>query len=919
MPISALPAETVRLLGSPVVYTSPVSFVKELVDNAIDAQATSIEVFISPNTIDCIEVRDNGHGIDPEDFKTIGHRGHTSKLRKFQDLQTVGPVTLGFRGDALASAAVMSTLVITTRAVGQPTAARLHISDKGGVKMIERVAGPVGTAVKATHLFANLPVRKQWALKEAAKAVSQIRQLQHTYFFARPYLRISFKILGNPKGSWSCAPGGQPSVREAALQIFGADLVAQCFERTMSFASSEEDEAAAAKVTPTSQGQGNYTIEAFLPKPGADPVKVSKWAFISVDARPLSHAKGVMQTLYSAFKDRLKRNLEPTGTKLSLNNPFIALNIRCPPSSYDPNIEPLKDEVLFTNAHYLVSIFEKFLKDTYPGSVVAPESATHQKKGFHLPSPPASNSEIQTIGEWRPTACKRSEPSHPTTQEREALEVLGLPQQPLEDGRPTRIPGTEHDSHPPYHGVMTSRTLEPTVIGHIATAALAAQEDVQAHATTTSHDNAENVLGQGDDCDDRPWISQGHQVVPALDVDMHGGPGRVATAAYAQARQDLDLWTTAKLNQPHEESRPNAMEPGKAGQAIQDEAPQSNPEKNRLAFLKRMANLPVSSGGAGRQRVCEPPPVMQKRSGKLPGGAFRSPVMKETDNWAFGPRSRPKPSGTTQSQRSLTAFNHNDDEYQPQKSYQRRHSKRTKPNGDLLQTTLDFSRHSYDNRPSNNPSVTHKGDASRRGQAQAATEGRELQGVDFSAIHRRQVVAENYTMRNSQIDHTQGAMQSEPTQAPQTLIEASAREHPAVSKKNEVSRISVPPGDPRAYLMRRSRSIRATTSRKLRRLNSSVLPLETIPPGCELYNLVEVMSLQSKDFVSLGESAVGYGLHVTDICKDGLDSCITRPEFQTIQRQVKDLLGHVDASLLERLCDIEFISSDKLLGKSKAD
>jgi DNA mismatch repair protein MutL len=152
-----------------VVYTSPVSFVKELVDNAIDAQATSVEIFLSPNTTDCIEVRDNGHGIRPEDFKALGHRGHTSKLRKFQDLQTVRPVTLGFRGDALASAAVMSTLVITTRAVGEPTASRLHMSEQGGVQMVERVAGPVGTAVKATQLFANLPVRKQWALKEARR------------------------------------------------------------------------------------------------------------------------------------------------------------------------------------------------------------------------------------------------------------------------------------------------------------------------------------------------------------------------------------------------------------------------------------------------------------------------------------------------------------------------------------------------------------------------------------------------------------------------------------------------------------------------------------------------------------------------------------------------------------------------------
>ncbi|KAB5580786.1 histidine kinase-like ATPase, partial [Coniochaeta sp. 2T2.1] len=153
MPISALPQETVRLLGSPLVYSSPVSVVKELVDNALDARATSVEVLISADTVDSVEVRDNGHGIHPVDFNTLGHRGCTSKLRTFEDIQTVGGVTLGFRGDALASATTVGTLSIVTRTAGEPTASRLLFSEKGGVGKIERVSGPVGTAVKVTQIF----------------------------------------------------------------------------------------------------------------------------------------------------------------------------------------------------------------------------------------------------------------------------------------------------------------------------------------------------------------------------------------------------------------------------------------------------------------------------------------------------------------------------------------------------------------------------------------------------------------------------------------------------------------------------------------------------------------------------------------------------------------------------------------------
>ncbi|RKU42790.1 hypothetical protein DL546_003476 [Coniochaeta pulveracea] len=914
MPISALPAETVRLLGSSVVYTSPVSFVKELVDNAIDAQATSIEIFLSPNTTDLVEVRDNGHGIHPKDFNLIGHRGHTSKLRKFQDLHTVGPITLGFRGDALASAAIMSTLIIITRVVGEPTASRLHMSERGGVKMVERVAGPVGTAVKATQLFENLPVRKQWAIKEAAKTISQIRQLQHTYFFARPYMRISFKVLGNPKSSWSYAPGARPSMKEAALQIFGADLVSHCVERTMSFAASDDDEAAVASCdTLKSDEQSHYTFEAFLPKPGADPVKISKWAFISVDSRPVSHAKGFLKTLYLSFKDRLRRNLEQTEARLPIINPFLALNIKCPPASYDPNIEPSKDEVLFVNAHRLVIIFEQFLENVYSGPTAASGAITYQDEGLHLPSPPASNSNTWSHEEWRSKGSARPHACRLATMEGKGLE----------DGGRIRLSGAEYGAHARHHGETTSRTLEATALGEIATAALAAQEDIQAYAMKAPHNTGDIPLGQRDNCDDRIRDSQSQKSGAAHDEDAHGGRAQVRTLDHAQCRQDITPWTIAKAHRfSHNEALSGSKDPGKAEPTVHDGTLQRNFEESRLAFLERLADLPESNGGARRQRDRRPSPVRAKRFGKLPANTFRSPVTKETDNWAFGPKTRSKMSRTGQSHRSLAASAQNDDEYQPGGSGQRRLSRRTKPNEDLVQTTLEFSSRNHGKRALNSPIVVQQGSASRRWRAEAATEGPELETIDLSAIRRRQIVAENRTVRDSQDRQT--AMQLEPAQttrlpqSAQPLHEASALEQSDSLRSDGLSKSSLPSGDPRAYLMRRSCSMPATTPRKLRRLNSCVLPLETTPAGYELYNLTQTMPLELWQFVPREESAVGYGLHVIDISGDGLDNCITRAEFQKIQQQVKVLLGKLDPTLSDKLGDIEFISSHKLLGKSKA-
>src|SRR4051812_39238226 len=118
MAITALPDSTIHLLGSSQVLTTPTSLVKELVDNALDAKATSVDILISPNTIDKIEVRDNGHGIPQADLDSLGRRGHTSKLRSFDELKSIGGVSLGFRGEALASAVQLGSVSVTTRTEG---------------------------------------------------------------------------------------------------------------------------------------------------------------------------------------------------------------------------------------------------------------------------------------------------------------------------------------------------------------------------------------------------------------------------------------------------------------------------------------------------------------------------------------------------------------------------------------------------------------------------------------------------------------------------------------------------------------------------------------------------------------------------------------------------------------------------------
>ena len=130
--IAALPATTVRQLGSTNVLRDPSSVVKELIDNALDARAGAIFVDIAANTLDSIQVKDTGHGISAEDRALVCRRYCTSKIRDFRDLEDIGGKWLGFRGEALASMAEMSgTLEIITRVEGESLAFKLKYGRDG--------------------------------------------------------------------------------------------------------------------------------------------------------------------------------------------------------------------------------------------------------------------------------------------------------------------------------------------------------------------------------------------------------------------------------------------------------------------------------------------------------------------------------------------------------------------------------------------------------------------------------------------------------------------------------------------------------------------------------------------------------------------------------------------------------------------
>src|SRR5690242_16123325 len=114
MPITALPEETARILTSSVALNDAVTLIKELIENALDARATNIIIETSSNTVDVVQVKDNGFGIGVDDRQLLCQRGCTSKIRTMDDLASLGGTSLGFRGEALYSACNVSASVLVT-------------------------------------------------------------------------------------------------------------------------------------------------------------------------------------------------------------------------------------------------------------------------------------------------------------------------------------------------------------------------------------------------------------------------------------------------------------------------------------------------------------------------------------------------------------------------------------------------------------------------------------------------------------------------------------------------------------------------------------------------------------------------------------------------------------------------------------
>ncbi|OBS60623.1 hypothetical protein A6R68_08251, partial [Neotoma lepida] len=180
---------SVHQICSGQVVLSLSTAVKELIENSVDAGATSIDIRLKDYGVDLIEVSDNGCGVEEENFEGLALKHHTSKIQEFADLTQVE--TFGFRGEALSSLCALSDVTISTCHASASIGTRLVLDHNGKITQKTPYPRPKGTTVSVQHLFYTLPVRHKEFQRNIKKEYAKMVQVLQAYCVISTGIRVS--------------------------------------------------------------------------------------------------------------------------------------------------------------------------------------------------------------------------------------------------------------------------------------------------------------------------------------------------------------------------------------------------------------------------------------------------------------------------------------------------------------------------------------------------------------------------------------------------------------------------------------------------------------------------------------------------------------------------------------------------------
>ena len=318
--IRLLPDNVANQIAAGEVIQRPASAVKELLENAIDAKATQIKLYLKDAGRTLVQVVDNGIGMSPTDARLAFERHATSKIRSADDLFTLH--TKGFRGEALASIASIAQVELITCQEGQEVGTSLRIEGNKIIEQVPMVASR-GTSIAMKHLFFNVPARRNF-LKSDAVEMRHILDEFHRVVLAHPDLQ--FSLFHNDVEQFVLPA---TTLRKRIVQLFGQRLNEQ--------------------LVPVEEQTELLKIHGFISKNSYRKNKTLQFFMVNqrfIKNRYLHHA------VVSAFEGLIKEGEQPE----------YFLHLEIDPKHIDINIHPTKTEIKFDNDQAIYALLRSAIK-----------------------------------------------------------------------------------------------------------------------------------------------------------------------------------------------------------------------------------------------------------------------------------------------------------------------------------------------------------------------------------------------------------------------------------------------------------------------------------------------------------------------------------------------------------------------------
>lgn len=314
--INVLDSSVYNHIAAGEVVERPASVIKELVENSIDAGATRIDIEIENGGISKIKVSDNGSGIDKEFVKTAFMPHATSKIAKIDDLDNI--LTLGFRGEALASIAAVSRVLMITKTEENDIASAIEL--EGGTVLKQYETGrTTGTTTTVSDLFFNVPARKKFLKKDKSEE-QEVTALISRFILANPHIYFSYKADGKTIFS---APG--TNLEDAIFSIYGKEAISETLKVDLS--------------------KGEYKVWGYVGRPSFSKPNRTYQTLVINGRYVVNNTISV--AIANAFGEMLMKR----------KYPFYVLHMTLPADEIDVNVHPNKLDVRFANNSLVYSLF----------------------------------------------------------------------------------------------------------------------------------------------------------------------------------------------------------------------------------------------------------------------------------------------------------------------------------------------------------------------------------------------------------------------------------------------------------------------------------------------------------------------------------------------------------------------------------